>query len=203
VTHIGEIFKSAIIGEESNIDLDITMIKGCIRTSSYKITVKILEEFQYLWRNIHVSLSAFKYKNAVMTYGEFEAILKDNNFNIELTNGNRLTGTEEILKFLYELGFIGVILSNRNFNMLKMQHKQHFVFYSAFKPLDNLGSEAFRENSIIINPTFISAYNLKVENTDEILGIHTWEELKKIDGSLDYDYLNKAYLDAPSVLGAH
>ena len=190
IDYIYAIFKTFFENEENpNKLITEKNIKNDIVFCSQKIVAKLIEEFKDLWTNIKECLNIFCYHNAVMTYSEFCEFIHNNSFNIKLSNGTNYTNTNDIIRFLYDIGIIGLILSKKNMDKIHTSQRQHQVFYSGGQALSCLSEDTFKENSIFINPTLISSYNLKVD-TEEILGISNWETLDNIDDNIDYDYLN-------------
>ncbi len=189
IDHIASVFNMVINGEDLMIEIDSDMILESIAISSEKIVKKIIEEFKDLWINIVECLGKLYFNEIIMTYSEFELFIKEKSFLIQLSNGEILSNIKDIIKFLYKIGFIGIILDKQNMKKNRTTYKQHQVFYSGFKVLSNIGEESFEKNMIYFNPVFVSKYHLTI-NTDEILGINKWDELVNRDMYLECDYLN-------------
>jgi hypothetical protein len=192
IDHIRSVFKIVINGESSNIEINSKMITRSVMKSSEEIVMKVIEEFSDIWINIKECLEKISYKQIITTYSDFENFLKNNSFSIVQANDKIISDPKAIVKFLYQIGFIGLILSNGNVIKTKSVEKQHQVFYSGNRPLSNLGDDSFAENSIYFNPVFSSRYNLLIE-TNEILGLYKWKDLLDRDKEVDCDYLFKDF----------
>jgi len=196
VDYIWEIFKPFINNENLQINTDSNenelMIKNIVSNCSEKITLSIVEEFKNIW-NIKEFLDSFKDKKIILSYDELCEILK-NEKNICFSNGKIISNTKEAIKYLYQLGIIGIIYSNDYAELYHTTIKQHFVFYSGQEPLKHLDNKRFEKNQIVINPTFISTLRLEVK-TNEILGIPDWDTLRKIDNFFSYDHISKEIFD--------
>ena len=186
IDHIRFVFKTVISGESLNFTIDQEMIVESLSMSTGTIVLKTIEEFKELWVNVKECLDKIKYKPIIMKYDEFDDFLCESAFVIELSNGTKHNKTREIIKFLYKLGFIGLILSNNNMRSIRSSYKQHQVFYSGNRALHNISEESFKDNLIFFNPVFRFPYNLIID-TNEVLGINTWDNLMNYNALLDDD----------------
>jgi hypothetical protein len=189
IDYVREVFKTLLYQEKFNMQINWESIKWSVNLCSPKIVIKIIEEFKEFWLNIDICLNKFLFQSSIMSYSEFESFIREKSFSIELSSGDKYSNARDIVKFLYEIGVIGLFLSRKNQIIVHTSLKQHQVFYSGRKPLANIADDSFAENCIFISPVFYSKYNMQIY-TDEVLGIHDWETLTTIDSKIDYDYIN-------------
>lgn len=196
---IKEFFCQSYLLQKNRIKIDSALAKELIRLASEKIvTTDCLQEFSLIWTNIRESMNCFNGKSVIMSYEEFIEIISDKKFKIQLSNKSEICIDNDILRFMYELGFIGIILSPRNKERLRFYRQQNFVFYSGMKPLSELDSEDFKDNKIVLNPIFVNVYSLYID-TDEVLGIDCWETLKYYETIKQNDYIVQYRNEYPSI----
>lgn len=184
IDHIEAIFKTVINGESLKSTINQDMIIESMVMSTDKIVMKTIEEFKDLWINVEDSLDKICFQDIVMKYSDFQKFLSDKNFFIHLSNGNILSESKDIIEFLYQIGFIGIILSNNYKKYKHLNDNQHQIFYSGSQVINGIGDEAFNENSIFFNPVFHFKYHLNI-STNEILGIYTWNDLIRRDTKIE------------------
>jgi hypothetical protein len=143
-------------------------------------------------------MNCFRGKSAVMSFEEFNQIITNKRFKIQLSNKMELCKVKEIIKFMYELGFVGIIFTTKNKESLRLYRQQNFVFYSGMKPLSEIDSEEFCDNKIVLNPIFVPYYKLYID-TSEVLGIESWETLNHYERVKQNDYLVQYRNDNPLI----
>ncbi len=180
--------KSYLLNKD-RIKIDSNFAKELIRKAAEKIVVTdCLNEFQHLWVNIKAAMECFRGKNVVLPYDKFCELVTSPKFSIQLSNGDEKKEIADIILFLYELGFVGILASQEYQKNLRLYRSQNFVFYSGMKPMSDLSTDEFQNNSIILNPIFVPYYKLIVD-TNEILGIDCWETLNYYDSIKNFDYI--------------
>lgn len=160
-------------------------IKTAIKIASENIVnSEFYQEFSSTWPDIDKNISLFRGKNVLLDLGEFIGIITSKKFVLQLNGFEKpILEVNEIIKFLYEIGFIGVFVSSEYMKKCNMITNQGFIFYEGTSPLKGIMNGEFRNCKIMINPVFIETLNLRV-NTEELLGIANWETLRELETSI-------------------
>ncbi len=157
-------------------------IKNAIKTASeYIVNSEFYQEFSSTWKDIERNISLFNGKNILMEIEEFNEIITSKSFKLQIEGFEKpILEINDITKFLYEIGFIGVFVTNEYMKKYNMITNQGFVFYEGMSPLKGLKNGNFKNCKIMINPVFVEKLHLYV-NTDELIGVSDWEVLRELE----------------------
>ena len=91
------------------------------------------------------------------------------------------------IKFLYEIGFLGIEASERHCERLKLLNKDVFCFNSDDNVYDNLKINDFAECRFLIHPIFYEYLDLEPNSVRMILDID-WDYLKNQEAHFAISY---------------
>lgn len=104
-----------------------------------------------------------------------------NKFHIKFsTEDIEIQEYKDKIKFLYEIGFLGIFVDRRYRNKYQMVTQQGFSFSEGMSCLRGFLGDDFEGCCFMINPAFIESLHLKI-NTDEYIGIQSWDDLRELE----------------------
>ena len=187
---LGGFLRKIYVLKESKVKITPLIAKALIKKTSERIVnTDFLNEFNDLWPDIRSSMDCFLGAHIVMDTETFYSILRKKDFVIKFDNGKTLENIFDKIKFLYELGVIGIFATQEYKKQQELLFEQSFVFYDGMKALEGLNSKLFSKNRIILNPVFISQYKLDLKDIPEVLGVSDWTLLHELENAQNYNYI--------------
>lgn len=139
------------------------------------------EEVDTLWPDIRKKIKLFEGKNIVLDSEEMENIVLSKSFNIVLDYDNKqIKDFSEIVKFLFEIGFIGLLIDTKYKKTYNMITQQGFIFNEGIACLRGFLNNDFDDCKFLINPIFTETLHLNI-NTEEYIGVSNWADLEEYD----------------------
>lgn len=160
-------------------------IQKCIRTSTTNVIEdEFLDEFRSTIVNIEEILSLFRKKVPEMSFDELQQIISKADFKFAIGD---LTDRDivEKVKFLYNIGFLGIKFTDSQKKNLGLWNKYAFYFNEGQIIFTDpfIDSEDLREFRFIIHPIFTEYLHLKVEDIEYPL-IYNWDYLRESEAAM-------------------
>lgn len=170
---------------KSGCPINEATIKAAIKMGSIStVASEFYSEFRILWNDIKDNIEQFKNTKIVLEKDELRSIIMSSKFQIRLSlNDEIIEDFEEKVRFLYEIGFLGILVDESYRSKYQMVTNQGFSFSEGMKCIKGVNTDDFANCHYLINPAFIETLNLDV-NTEEYIGILRWEQLKELENRL-------------------
>ncbi len=155
-------------------DETFLMSSTTLRTLLYNSSEQIIKdefckEYQNVIYNLEDIINAFKNKNIILNPSECYDILKSLPF--QLTSENPIVSFKDKLKFLYEIGFIGIVLPINVKEQYERQTEYCFYYNEGMKPFEYINFDGnFGNFKFVINHLFYNYLNLKYNSDSFIEG---------------------------------
>jgi len=183
--HFASILSIDRIGKLPPSQIQNLIIRRCSDEAREIINDEFYGEFGNAYRNLRSVMRLFTGRNQLMTYKELYSILGSSEAYIVTYNGIVISEPDELLKFFYEIGVLGIKGTDAFIKKMAMAvYTQDIVFFcEGERPLTFLESrdDEFRKCRFFINPIFSDALNL-VENSPEPLCNFSWDYLQAVEG---------------------
>ena len=164
--------------KKRNIEAKRFSVSKCISDTSREIIkTEFFNEFQRHCPNLKAIIERFRGKSQILNRFEIEDILQGEGFEFVGKAGLEVTFDRQI-RFLYEIGFIGLDANKRVVERLKLLHRDIFCFNAGDEPFDLMLSEGFSECSFVIHPIFSSFLDLNV-NANRLVLEFDWDYLQQ------------------------
>lgn len=166
----------------SGIPINYETIKVAIKAASASIVnSEFYNEFGTMWKEIRENIKKFDGKTLLLEEDELKGIIMTNNFSIHLeAEDEEIKDYKERVKFLYEIGFLGIYVTNKYSAKYQMVTCQGFSFSEGMGCLRGFLGDDFEGCRFIINPAFIENLHLSI-NTEEYIGIKSWDDLRELE----------------------
>lgn len=167
---------------KSGLPINQETIKATIKGASISIVnSEFYNEFGTIWKDIKENILQFTGSSLMLDEDEIKHIIMSGRFHIRLsTDKVEVLSFKEKIKFLYEIGFLGIFASQDYRNRYQMITQQGFAFSEGMSCLRGFLVDDFKGCSFMINPAFIEALHLRI-NTDEYVGIQKWDDLRELE----------------------
>lgn len=167
---------------KSGLPINQETIKATIKAASISIVnSEFYNEFGTMWSEVKENISQFSGSMLLMNEENIKKIIMSNKFQIKLESEElEIQAYKEKIKFLYEIGFIGIFVDKNYKDKYQMVTKQGFVFSEGMNCLRGFFGDDFEDCCFIINPVFIESLHLKI-NTEEYVGIQNWDDLRELE----------------------
>lgn len=163
----------------------ITLYKDCkdnghtvsfeaIRTNIANLTFEIIKddfknEYKGTVRNLDEILECFTRVNQVLSFNEIENHLHAVAFDfVVVAKPEMRSDSLEKIKFLYQIGFLGIHASKEIKEKYNLFSHHIFIFSEGCKPLKKANKEKLREYHFIIHPLFSEYLELNTKNNEFI-----------------------------------
>lgn len=151
------------------------IVRRIISETTYQIIkTEFIDEYETTVTNIREIIDKFTGCNQVLCYAEIEKVLSGINFIFSL--GDKETNIYSKIEFLYDIGFLGIILSDRQKEILKIEYSQAFYFNEGTTALSATKKVHFKETKFAIHPIFAENLQLDSSKNDFLLNF-TWDYL--------------------------
>lgn len=138
------------------------IIRRIISETTYQIIkTEFIDEYETTVTNIREIIDKFTGCNQVLSYDEIEKILSG--INLIFSLGEKETNIYSKVEFLYDIGFLGIILSDKQRENLKIEYSQAFYFNEGTTALSAAKKVHFKETKFAIHPIF--AENLQLDSS--------------------------------------
>lgn len=166
----------------SGLPINQETIKATIKGASISIVnSEFYNEFGTMWEDIKENILQFAGGTLLLSESEIKDIIMSNKFHIKLsTEDVEIQEYKDKIKFLYEIGFIGIFVDRSYRNRYQMVTQQGFAFSEGISCLRGFLGDDFEGCCFMINPVFIESLHLKV-NTEEYVGIQSWNDLRELE----------------------
>lgn len=167
---------------KSGLPINQETIKAIIKAASISIVnSEFFNEFGTMWKQIKENIKKFEGKTLLLSEDDLQDIIMANNFTIQLdAEDEEIKDYKERVKFLYEIGFLGIFVTKRYSDKYQMVTQQGFAFSEGMRCLRGFLVDDFEDCSFLINPTFIETLHLSI-NTEEYIGINNWDDLRELE----------------------
>ena len=184
IHHYCSIMDQLIDHCRTGVVLDVDTIKEIVScTSASIVNSDFYNEFSSLWPDIRNGIARFRNKNLVMSVNELKDIIGDS-FQIRLAvdeDKSVFRSFKKKVALLYEIGFLGIMVSAKYKKEYHMVTDQGFIFSEGMQCLNGFFSNRFDEGcQFVINPVFISDLHLII-NTESFIGVNNWNDLHKLE----------------------
>ena len=172
--HVAElIYKSELYRPRSR-ELSVEVIRQiALEASKAIIRDEFLREFSSIFPKVEHFLKLFRRSKIELTFAEFYSLVMKE--EVRLSSGEKLTKIEEKASFLYEIGFIGIVLGDEIRNRLGLKRREAFSF-SCKLEFGDLDMDNLQEAHWVIHPIFSEYLQLNSSSAPFLLN-YTIEEL--------------------------
>lgn len=161
-----------------NIDVTQFAVSKCIADTTREIVrTEFLSEFQRHCWNIREIIEKFRRHKQILSYEEVQAALKDIPFYF-IDQEKPIFDLKLQVQFLYEVGFLGVEVSPRTKERLRLLDIDVFWFNAGDDPFEVIADEGFVDSKFVIHPIFCELLDLDVRKQRLTLDIH-WKYLEQ------------------------
>ena len=179
----------AVLRDIKRRNLEITpfAVGKCISdTTRDVIRTEFLNEFQRHCTNLRGIIERFRRNKQILTKDEVEKIVGGYAFSF-VDRDTEVTDFPTQMRFLYEIGFIGLEADRKVVERLKLLHTDVFWFNAGDEPFDVMLLENFLDCKFIIHPIFCEFLDLDVRN-------------QRLTLKFDWNYLQEqeSYVVVPS-----
>lgn len=167
---------------KSGLPINQETIKATIKGASISIiNSEFYNEFGTIWEDIKENILQFTGGTLLLSENAIKDIIMSNKFHIKLaTEDEEIKAYKDKIKFLYEIGFLGIFVNQNYRNRYQMVTQQGFAFSEGISCLRGFLGDDFEGCSFMINPAFIESLHLRI-NTEEYVGIKSWDDLRELE----------------------
>lgn len=167
---------------KSGLPINQETIKATIKAASITIiNSEFYNEFGTIWDGIKENIQQFTGVTLLLNEDEIKKIIMSNKFHIKFSTENvEIQAYKDKIKFLYEIGFLGIFVNQSYKSKYQMVTQQGFSFSEGMRCLRGFLGDDFTGCCFMINPAFIETLHLKI-NTDEYVGIQSWDNLRELE----------------------
>lgn len=167
---------------KSGIPINQETVKVTIKAASISVVnSEFYNEFGTMWKDIKENITQFEGSTILLNEEELKDIVMSNKFQIKLeTEEAEIQEYKDKVKFLYEIGFLGIFVNENYRKKYQMVTKQGFAFSEGMGCLRGFLGEDFDGCCFIINPVFVESLHLTI-NTEEYIGIQYWDDLRELE----------------------
>lgn len=159
--------------------LDSAIVKRIIKETSINVIKdEFINEFSSVFLNIDEVILRFKRCKHFLTYNELFGIL--NSISLCIHDCSKELSLREKFEMLYEIGFLGLRVTDEYKEKHSLWHNHVFVFNEGKIPLRGFDSDEFKACHFIIHPIFREYLSLEI-NTKEIICSYDWKYLHDIE----------------------
>lgn len=147
-------------------------------TTSAIINSEFINEYSQFVHNLPEILAAFTRASSVLSFEQISLRLSSVHFEVR-QESNPFESVEDKVEFLYEVGFIGVRLTEDQRRRAEARCRDVFYFTegsSVFRP----DGGNYKDFTYLIHPIFTEFLQLVVEGTELVLD-PTWEDVQELD----------------------
>ena len=167
---------------KSGIPINQETVKVTIKAASISVVnSEFYNEFGTMWKDIRENITQFEGSTILLNKDELKDIVMSNKFQIKLeTEETEVHEYKDKVKFLYEIGFLGIFVHESYRKKYQMVTKQGFAFSEGMSCLRGFLGDDFDGCCFIINPVFVESLHLTI-NTEEYIGIQYWDDLRELE----------------------
>ncbi len=167
---------------KSGLPINQETIKATIKAASITIiNSEFYNEFGTIWDGIKENILQFTGATLLLNEEEVKTIIMSNKFHIKFsTEDVEIQAYKDKIKFLYEIGFLGIFVDRNYRSKYQMVTQQGFSFSEGMSCLRGFLGDDFSGCCFMINPAFIESLHLKI-NTEEYVGIQSWDDLRELE----------------------
>ena len=160
-------------------------IKATIKGASISIVnSEFYNEFGTIWEDIKENILQFTGSALILSEDAIKNIIMSNKFHIKLsTEDNEIQEYKDKIRFLYEIGFLGIFVNRNYSNKYQMVTQQGFIFSEGLNCLRGFLGDDFEGCSFMINLAFVETLHLKI-NTEEYIGVQSWDDLRELENRI-------------------
>ena len=125
--------------------------------------------------NLEGIVAQFQRSKQIISWDEVSEKLKDFDFRLQSNSVEELS-TDDKIEFLYEIGFLGIIVPEENKDS---HHKYAFIFNEDRFLQEKLGRSYYKELEYVVHPIFCEYLQLDTNNNAELTLMFTWDYLHK------------------------
>ncbi len=179
----------AVLGDIRKRNMEITQfaIGKCIAdTTREVIKTEFFSEFQRHCVNLKQIIEKFRRQKQLLTKSEVERLIGGIGFEF-VDRREPVTDFGSQIRFLYEIGFLGLEADRKLVQRLKLLHSDLFWFNAGDETFEVLMNEGFADCRFIVHPVFCEFLDLDVRK-------------QKLTLNLDWTYLQEqeAHVIAPA-----
>jgi energy-coupling factor transporter ATP-binding protein EcfA2 len=164
-------------------DVTTDIVRKCVKATTKRvIESEFLNEFQSTAINIRLIIAAFRRAPTVMTYEQLRQRLSSVPFEFATGIVEDLDIREK-MRFLYEIGFLGVSVSSTAREEFGVNLEHAFLFNEPQAEVMKADEDELQKWEFLIHPIFTEYLRLNTEGRDLALR-STWEYLYVMDAFL-------------------
>lgn len=156
--------------------ISATIIKRIISETTHQIIrTEFIDEYETTFKNIRDVIGRFTGASQVMGYQELEDRLLDIRFALSAFENVNMNMQDKI-EFLYDIGFLGIVLPDQQRQALNIACKEAFYFNEGGSALRAAKRQKFTNVSFAIHPIFTERLQLDYSQNDFLLNL-SWDYL--------------------------
>jgi len=174
--YYADIFAAAFSVSKSGYDVTESVLRRIISQTTFQIIkTEFLDEYETTVSNIRIIVNQFMEYPQVFEFDLLEKAIGDMPFLFN-EYGGRCNVLLEKIEFLYDIGFLGVILNPDLQRTLNIPTSDCFFFNEGTSPLRTAKKRDFRDIRFAIHPIFSENLQLSYEENDFLLNFD-WKYL--------------------------
>ncbi len=166
-------------------DVTVDAVRKCVKATTRKvISSEFVNELRTTVVNIEQILCAFRHAPIVLGFSEVRHRTSGSDYRFA-TRHLCHTDTVDKIRFLYDIGFLGLRLSKQQMADLGVWHRDAFQFNEGPTVFGDefLEEEDLAAYQYVIHPAFSEYLRLNTENTEMVL-VFDWDYLRKAEAAL-------------------
>ncbi len=176
LTYYTDILAAATSVQRCDYTLTDAVIRRIVSETTYKIIkTEFLDEYKTSISNIRQIVNCFMKKSQVLTYDDIQNCLKDMPIILNIST-QPITTFQDKVDFLYDIGFLGVIVSKEIRESLNLGTDEAFYFNEGRTPIRTACKCDFRDVKFAIHPIFSENLQL-IHRNNTFLHQYTWQYL--------------------------
>jgi energy-coupling factor transporter ATP-binding protein EcfA2 len=149
-------------------DLSVEQVRLIVgMTAKVIVKTEFIGEFKDVITNLEKIINQFRKSPQLLQYNDVYEKVKDISFSIG--HQRVLSNFSEKIRILYEIGFIGLLVSEDIAKIEKITSTECFYFNEGMEIFDNMAKYSFEDCSFLIHPIFVEELQIDHRNNHFIL----------------------------------
>jgi len=174
--YYAEIFATATIVSKNGYDVTASVIRRIVSEITYQIIkTEFLDEYETTVSNIRQIVNSFMEYPQVFSFEKLQNAIDDMPFLFN-EHGGVCNVMIEKIEFLYDIGFLGVVIPPKLRQTLNINTQDCFFFNEGTSPFRTAKKRSFRDVQFAIHPIFSENLQLTYEKNEFLLNFN-WDYL--------------------------
>ncbi|HSZ35254.1 MAG TPA: hypothetical protein VK772_18205 [Puia sp.] len=157
-------------------------IRSCIANLTFEIIKDDFKnEYKGTLRNIEQVIESFNRAKQVLPFSAVAELLYHVDFEFAVSRGEKQQDILEKIKFLFQIGFLGVKADKEMIERFNLTSPHVFIFSEGSKPLKKVSKEKIKTYEFIIHPIFSEYLELNTKE-NEFISEYTEQYIMDLEG---------------------